>query len=167
MSVYLYAHWPIKSVLQLLLSRQPSEQSDEIPYFFDQTVWLLFEGGVYFFGIYTSLAKYKKLVKQTNNNNNKKTRTGMTLSGLKAGAKFELFDTLLLCYKVIHTTLPVHSLAFLSSPCDFTRRLSPMPQKVPHFAWNLSWNVANYQLPSLRAYSEAIVTVLFLDRYRK
>ena len=105
---------------------------------------LLFEGGVYFFGIYK---KYKKLVNKTKKRTtiseyNKKYRAGMTLNGLKAAVNFELFDSR--CFATKRYTWQFQSISAHSSPCDFTRRLSPVPQKVPHFAWHHSWNVADY-----------------------
>ena len=53
----------------------------------------------------------------------------------------------LLCYKAIHTTLPVHSLKKYHTLCNFSLG-------------------ADSQLPSLHAYSKAFVTVSFLDKYR-
>ena len=107
-------------------------QSGYTIYFAVRLVRLLFEGGVYFCGIYTS--KYKKKA-------NKRTTTTKRLEWAwlwvvwRLQQSFEFFDKLLLCcYNA------------LSSPCDFTCTLSPVLQKVlcvvaqyKRWCWSLHW----------------------------
>ena len=146
-----YGHTFMSQTLHLRLALT------HLPYFFDQMLWLLFisqyiwccyysRAGFYFLykpsKFCTSFDLKKKLAK------NKTIKWTTTKSEWLQWAwfwviwrlqqSFEIFDNRLLCYRAIHTW-HFQSILLLSSPCDFTRRLS---QKVSHFAWYISWNMA-------------------------
>ena len=129
-----------------------------IPYFFDQMPRLLFILRYVWCGYYSRAASilgrrlflldtYKPaiyiakvfgftknpVISKTNEHQQKRLERAWLWVVWRLQQSLELFDKLLFCYKSIETW-HFQSIPSLSSPCDFTRTLSPVPQKVPHIA---------------------------------
>ena len=91
----------------------------------------------------------------------------MTLNCLKAAAKFWAFWWAVALQQSAHTHGKFQSIPSLSSLCDFTHRLSPRASKSITLCMISLLEHGRLSGSLSHAYSEAIMTVSFFNRYRK
>ena len=95
-------------------------------------MWLLFKGGIYFFGIYTSLAKYKKPVKKNKQANKQTTKKKLKWAWIWLVWRLQQSCLSFLkhrCFATKQYTRHFQFIPSLSFPSDFTRRPSPRASK--------------------------------------